>query len=81
MRPPLSFAEFVVEMDEVLREARETCAVDHRGRNIELYYGDMMRRLQSAVDLVNSRITARGGLTFAEHQAALADQPSKRKCR
>jgi len=59
---PLLFSEFVAEMHEVLREARQTCATDARGRNVELYFGDMMRRLEDAVDLVNDRITARGGI-------------------
>lgn len=78
MRTPLSFAEFVVEMEEVLREARETAAVDGSGRNVELYYGDMMRRLESAIDLVNARIASRGGLTQAEHQAAMSRQNKRR---
>lgn len=58
---PLLFSQFVSEMEEVLREARDTCAVDAKGRNVELYFGDMMRRLEDAVDLVNDRIAARGG--------------------
>lgn len=59
---PLLFSEFVTEMHEVLREAKKTCATDARGRNVELYFGDMMRRLEDAVDLVNDRIAARGGI-------------------
>jgi hypothetical protein len=59
MPPPLLFTDFVIEMYEILREARETQAADARGRNIELYYGDMMRRLEDALDLVNDRIVRR----------------------
>lgn len=59
MPPPLLFTEFVTEMHEILREARETQATDARGRNIELYYGDMMRRLEDAIDLVNDRVVRR----------------------
>ena len=58
---PLLFTEFIVEMHEILREAREACTTDSQDRNIELYYGDMMRRLEDAVDLVNVRIANRGG--------------------
>jgi hypothetical protein len=65
MPPPLLFTEFVIEMYEILREARETQATDARGRDIELYYGDMMRRLEGALDLVNDRIVRRslGGVS------------------
>lgn len=53
---PILFSEFVSEMHEVLREARNTNAVDGKGRNIELYFGDMMQRLEAAVDIVNARM-------------------------
>jgi hypothetical protein len=56
---PLMLSEFIAEMHEIVREARETCAVDDKGQNIELYFGDMMRRLERAVDLVNARVVAR----------------------
>jgi hypothetical protein len=59
---PVLFSEFVSEMYEALREARDTCAVDSKGRNVELYFGDMMRRLEDAIDLVNDRISKRGGV-------------------
>lgn len=56
---PLLFTEFITEMHEILRDARKTQATDVQGRNIELYYGDMMKRLEGAVDLVNARIAQR----------------------
>lgn len=57
----MEFCEFTSEMYEILREARETNAVDKQGRNVELYFSDMMRRLEDAVDLVNDRIIKNGG--------------------
>jgi hypothetical protein len=67
MTAPMLFTEFVTEMTEILREARETqrqCPAtpmtDARGRNIALYYGDWMERLEDAVDLVNERVSTRG---------------------
>lgn len=64
----MQFIEFISEMYEVMREARETNAVDKQGRNVELYFGDMMRRLEDAVDLVNERIIKNGGNLTATEQ-------------
>jgi hypothetical protein len=68
----LKLSEFVTEMYEVLREARETCAVDSRGRNVEMYFGDMMRRLEDAVEVVNDRVAGRGGRLSSEVAAQSA---------
>ena len=64
--PELTLSEFLVEVHEMIREARETSAVDKRGRNVELYFGDMERRLEEAVDVVNDRIASRGGRLLSE---------------
>jgi hypothetical protein len=65
--PPLLLTEFVAQMHEIMREAKWThrqCPAtpmeDARGRNIALYYADLMERLDDAVDLVNERISTRG---------------------
>jgi hypothetical protein len=58
-KPPLLFTEFVSEMHEVVREARQTGATDKAGRDVALYYGDMLHRLEDAVDLVNERLRTR----------------------
>lgn len=59
-------SDFISEVHEIVREARISCAVDGRGRNVELYYRDMLRRLEDAVDAVNERITARGGFLLKD---------------